>query len=41
MFSKIFQTLRKRERALRILKEAYKQLGYDEYAEKISGFETN
>ena len=30
-----------RERALRILKEAYKQLGYDEYAEKISGFETN
>jgi outer membrane protein assembly factor BamD len=30
-----------RERALRILKEAYKQLGYDEYAEKISSFETN
>ena len=30
-----------RERALRILKEAYKQLGDDEYAEKISGFETN
>ena len=30
-----------RERALRILKEAYKQLGYDEYAEKISGFEAN
>jgi len=30
-----------RERALRILKEAYKQLGYDEYAEKISSFEAN
>ncbi|GIR08600.1 MAG: hypothetical protein CM15mP19_03960 [Gammaproteobacteria bacterium] len=30
-----------RERALGILKEAYKQLGYDEYAEKISSFETN
>ena len=30
-----------RESALRILKEAYKQLGYDEYAEKISSFETN
>ena len=30
-----------RERALRILKEAFKQLGYDEYAEKISSFETN
>ena len=30
-----------RERALRILKEAYKQLGYDEYAKKISSFETN
>lgn len=30
-----------RERALRILREAYKQLGYDEYAEKISSFETN
>ena len=30
-----------RERALRILKKAYKQLGYDEYAEKISSFETN
>ena len=30
-----------RERALRILKEAYKQLGYYEYAEKISSFEAN
>ena len=30
-----------RERALRILKEAYKQLGYDEYTEKISSFEAN
>lgn len=30
-----------RERALRILKEAYKQLGYDGYAEKISSFEAN
>ena len=30
-----------RERALRILKEAYKQLGYDEYAERISSFEAN
>jgi len=30
-----------RERALRILKKAYKQLGYDEYAEKISSFEAN
>jgi outer membrane protein assembly factor BamD len=30
-----------RERALRILKEAYERLGYDEYAEKISSFETN
>lgn len=30
-----------RERALKILKEAYKQLGYDEYAEKISSFEAN
>ena len=30
-----------RERALRILKEAYKQLGYDEYADKISSFEAN
>jgi outer membrane protein assembly factor BamD len=30
-----------RERALRILKEAYEQLGYDEYAEKISSFEAN
>ena len=30
-----------RVRALRILKEAYKQLGYDEYAEKISSFEAN
>jgi len=30
-----------RDRALRILKEAYKQLGYDEYAEKISSFEAN
>ena len=30
-----------RERALRILKEAYKQLGYDEYAKKISSFEAN
>ncbi|MFL2709120.1 MAG: outer membrane protein assembly factor BamD [Gammaproteobacteria bacterium] len=30
-----------RERALRILKEAYKLLGYDEYAEKISSFEAN
>ena len=30
-----------RERALRILKEAYKQLGWDEYAEKISSFEAN
>ena len=30
-----------RERALSILKEAYKQLGYDEYAEKISSFEAN
>ena len=30
-----------RERALRILKEAYKKLGYDEYAEKISSFEAN
>jgi outer membrane protein assembly factor BamD len=30
-----------RERALRILKEAYERLGYDEYAEKISSFEAN
>ena len=30
-----------RVRALRILKEAYKQLGYDEYAERISSFEAN
>lgn len=30
-----------RERALRILKEAYKQLGYDGYAEKIPSFEAN
>ena len=40
MFSKIFQTLQN-EKELRILKEAYKQLGYDEYAEKISSFEAN
>ena len=30
-----------RVRALRILKEAYKQLGYDGYAEKISSLEAN
>tara|TARA_A100001011_G_scaffold66088_1_gene67124 strand:+ start:681 stop:1403 length:723 start_codon:yes stop_codon:yes gene_type:complete len=30
-----------RERALRILKEAYERLGYDGYAEKISSFEAN
>ena len=28
-------------RSLRILKEAYERLGYDEYAEKISSFEAN
>ena len=30
-----------KDRALRIMKEAYEKLGYDEYAEEIVAFESN